>query len=250
MRPVSSLMSPAKPFPTPTSPPTRHPIFPAPPPHFRTSFPHDFVTSLPHSSAPPQNSAPLFSIPYTLHIFGLSEDHLATPLESALPRNPKSPPANPIESTRFFTVVHIFAKSVSVTLASTTLTKHTPRNPIRMNTSTKHVVPRLHQCTGQLHLNRLLSVISAEEPVELEDIYSYSRRLNASGRRGNFGRGVSPHQNSPPQFDPGRQACHEHRDRRYRGHPCRAANRPARERIRGSDPWSASADRGRTHGQP
>src|SRR5271165_572017 len=138
MRPVSSLMSPAKPLPTPTSPPSRHPISPTPPPQFRSSFPHDFVTSLPHSSALPQNSAPLFSIPYTLQIFGLSEDHLATPLESALPRKQTSPPANPIESTRFFTVVYIFAKSVSVTLAFTTLTKYPPRNPIRMNTSTKH----------------------------------------------------------------------------------------------------------------
>src|SRR5271165_5513494 len=138
MRPVSSLMSPAKPLPTPTSPPSRPPISPTPPPQFRSSFPHDFVTSLPHSSALPQNSAPLFSIPYTLQIFGLSEDHLATPLESALPRNPTSPPANPIESTPIFQIAQISSKSAPVTLVSTTLTKRTPRNPIRMNTSTKH----------------------------------------------------------------------------------------------------------------
>src|SRR5271157_2153492 len=60
MRPVSFLMSPAKPLRTPTSPPTRHPISPTPPPHFRSSLPNSFVTSLPHSSALPQNGAPLF----------------------------------------------------------------------------------------------------------------------------------------------------------------------------------------------
>src|SRR5271165_388177 len=229
MQPVSFLMSPANPLPTPTSPPTRHPISPTPSVRSRSLTLHP-ITSLRH--------------------YFLTSSSLATPLESALPQTQTSPSANPIESTLFFENLRFCTKRVLVTPASTTLTKHTPRNPIRMNTSTKHVVPRLHQCTGQLHLNRLLSVISAEEPVELEDIYSYSRRLNASGRRGNFGRGVSPHQNSPPQFDPGRQACHEHRDRRYRGHPCHPANRPARERILGSDPWSASADRGRTHGRP
>src|SRR5271165_1498695 len=129
MRPVSFPLSPAKPLLTPTSPPTRHPISPTPPPHFRSSLPNSFVTSLPHSSALPQNGAPLFSIPYTLfsiynsahplcflnpahslpktpgcsigisnQILGLSSVSLATPLESALPRNPTSPPANPIES--------------------------------------------------------------------------------------------------------------------------------------------------------
>src|SRR5271165_3518038 len=169
MRPVSFPMSPAKPLPTPTSPPSRRPISPTPPPHFRRSFPHYFVTSSPRSSALPQNRSPLFSIPYTLfsihnsahplyflkpahslpktpggsigisnQFFGLSSVSLATPLESALPQTQTSPPATPIESTRFLTVVHIFAKSVSVTLAFTTLTKHIPHNPIRMNTSTKH----------------------------------------------------------------------------------------------------------------
>src|SRR5271165_633957 len=174
MRPVSFLMSPAKPLPTSTSPPSHHPISPPPPPPFPSSFPPSFLPSSPPPSALPPNSAPLFSTPYTLfsihnsahpfsfvntahslpktpggsigianQIFGLSSISLATPLESALPRNPTSPPTNPIESTRFFTVVHTFAKSVSVTLAFSTLTKHTPRNPIRMNTSTKnHVRPK------------------------------------------------------------------------------------------------------------
>src|SRR5271165_2292833 len=169
MRPVSFLMSPAKPLPTSTSPPSHHPISPTPLPQFRSSFPHSFVTSSPPSSALPQNSAPLFSTPYTLfsihnsahpfsfvntahsllktpgvsigisnQFFGLSSVSLATPLESALPRNPTSPSITPIESTRFLTVVHIFAKSTPVTPASTTLTTHIPHNPIRMNTSTKH----------------------------------------------------------------------------------------------------------------
>src|SRR5208337_1551632 len=151
MRPVSFLMSPAKPPPTPTSPPTRHPISPTPPPQFRTSFLHHFVASSLHSSALPQDRAPLFSTPYTLfsihnsaHPFSFvntahslpktpggsigianqifsdrrpSKDYPVTPLGSALPQTQTSPPANPIESTRFFTVVHTFAKSVSVTLA-------------------------------------------------------------------------------------------------------------------------------------
>src|SRR5277367_2100550 len=60
------------------------------------------------------------------------------PLESALPQNQISHPANSIESTPFFQIAQLRTKSASVTLASTTLTKHTPRNPIRMNTSTKH----------------------------------------------------------------------------------------------------------------
>src|SRR5271165_5461142 len=151
MRPVSFLMSPAKPLPTSTSPPSHHPISPTPPPQFRSSLPHGFITSFPHSSALPQNSAPLFSIPYTLFsihnsahpfsfvntahslpktpggwvspTFSQNPPRPVTPLESALPRNPKSPSANPIESTPFFTFVHIFAKSAPITLASTTLTK-------------------------------------------------------------------------------------------------------------------------------
>src|SRR5271165_6912583 len=60
MPPVSFLMSPAKPLPTPTSPPTRHPFSPTPPPHFRISLPHYFLTSSPHSSALPQNRSPYF----------------------------------------------------------------------------------------------------------------------------------------------------------------------------------------------
>src|SRR5271165_4515997 len=60
MSPVSFPMSPAKPLPTPTSPPPRHPISPAPSPHFRSSFAHRFVTPSPHSSALPQNRSPYF----------------------------------------------------------------------------------------------------------------------------------------------------------------------------------------------
>src|SRR5271165_4382154 len=145
MRPVSFLMSPAKPLPTSTSPPSHHPISPTPLPQFRSSFPHSFVTSSPPSSALPQNSAPLFSTPYTLfsihnsaHPFSFvntahslpktpggsiglanqifsdrrpSKDYPVTPLGSALPQTQTSLPATPIESAPFFTVVHIFAKS-------------------------------------------------------------------------------------------------------------------------------------------
>src|SRR5271170_4088988 len=59
-------------------------------------------------------------------------------LESALPQNQISHSANPIESTPFFQIAQLRTKSASVTPASTTLTKHAPRNPIRMNTCTKH----------------------------------------------------------------------------------------------------------------
>ena len=61
-------------------------------------------------------------------------------LESALPQNQISHPANPIESTPFFQIAPFRNNSAPVTPASTTLTKHPPRNPIRMNTSTKHRV--------------------------------------------------------------------------------------------------------------
>src|SRR5271168_1060697 len=63
-----------------------------------------------------------------------------TPLESALPQNQISHSANPIESTPFFQIVPFRTNSAPVNPASTTLTKHTPRNPIRMNTCTKHQV--------------------------------------------------------------------------------------------------------------
>src|SRR5271168_2065913 len=70
-----------------------------------------------------------------------------TPLESALPQNQISHSANPIESTPFFRIAPIRTNSTSVTPASTTLTKHAPRNPIRMNTSTKHQVATPHAIT-------------------------------------------------------------------------------------------------------
>src|SRR5271155_5228781 len=66
------------------------------------------------------------------------------PLESALPQNQISHSANPIESTPFFQIAPFRTNSAPVTPASTTLTKHTPGNPIRMNTSTKHPGAPLH----------------------------------------------------------------------------------------------------------
>src|SRR5271155_2033386 len=62
------------------------------------------------------------------------------PLEPALPQNRILHSANPIESTPFFQIAQFRTNSVPVTPAYTTLTKHTPRNPIRMNTSAKHQV--------------------------------------------------------------------------------------------------------------
>src|SRR5271156_2748253 len=60
------------------------------------------------------------------------------PVESALPQNQICRSANPIESTPFFQIAPFRTNFAPVTPAYTTLTKLTPRNPIRMNTSTKH----------------------------------------------------------------------------------------------------------------
>src|SRR5271165_3320909 len=123
MRPVSFLMSPAKPLRTPSSPLTRHPISqtkirPARlRPLFLISLPHYFVTSL-------------LRLPISIPAL--------TPLESALPQNQNSCFVTSIESTRFFGMLQICIKCASVTPAYTTLAEGTPRNPIRMNTSTKH----------------------------------------------------------------------------------------------------------------
>src|SRR5271165_5016185 len=153
-------MSPAKSLPTPTSPLATHAISAAPP-----SVARYFATSLLRSSVSPQNRDPLFSMPYTLFsihnffhlLYFLNPAHslpkppgggvstflrnspgLVTPLESALPQTPTLPYATPVESTPFSGVFHLCAKCALITPAYTTLTKHTPSNPCRMNTSTKH----------------------------------------------------------------------------------------------------------------
>jgi hypothetical protein len=66
------------------------------------------------------------------------------PVESALPQNQILHFANPIESIPFFQIVQFRANSAPVSPAYTTLTKPAPRNPIRMNTSTKHHVAPPH----------------------------------------------------------------------------------------------------------
>src|SRR5271170_1722873 len=73
-----------------------------------------------------------------------------TPLESALPQNQISHSANPIESTPFLHIAPFRTNSAPVTPAFTTLTKHTPRDPFRMNTSAKHQVAphRAHLATN------------------------------------------------------------------------------------------------------
>src|SRR5271165_549662 len=80
---------------------------------------------------------------------------LATPLESALPRNPTHRFVTPIESTPFFRTSPFFANCASVTPAYTTLTKHAPRNPCRMNTSTKHTGPLPLQIRQLIHTKEL-----------------------------------------------------------------------------------------------
>src|SRR5271165_4892139 len=106
-------MSPAKPLPTPTSPPTRHPISPAPP-------------------------SSLYCVTSSLRCFAPRSSHSVTPLESALPQKQTCHFITPIESIRFSQALPFLTKLAPVTPVSTTLTKHTPRNPIRMNTSEKH----------------------------------------------------------------------------------------------------------------
>src|SRR5271163_4891904 len=91
--------------------PTTHP------PTTAASLPHRFIISL---------------LPLQLSTLN--------PLESALPQNQISHSANPTESTPFFQIAQFRTNSTPVTPADTTLTKHTPRNPIRMNTYTKHQV--------------------------------------------------------------------------------------------------------------
>src|SRR5271168_3509349 len=80
------------------------------------------------------------------------------PLESALPQNQTSHSANPIESTPFFQIAQFRTNSAPVTPAYTTLTKCPSRNPIRMNTSTKHQAGPLQQAT----LTYLYSISYAE----------------------------------------------------------------------------------------
>src|SRR5271168_547032 len=78
------------------------------------------------------------------------------PLESALPTTQISPFANPIEPTPFFPIAPFRANSAPVTPAYTTLTKPTARNPIRMNTYTKHqVAPHPHHRLNLFILNGL-----------------------------------------------------------------------------------------------
>src|SRR5271165_4053787 len=152
-------MSPAKSLPTPTSPLATHAISAAPP-----SVARYFATSLLRSSVLPKDRDPLFSMPYTLFsiynfshpLYFLSPAHslpktpgggvstflrnspgLVTPLESALPQEQTCHFVTPIESTHFSQLPSFCAKLAPVTPASTTLTEHTPNNPIRMNTSAK-----------------------------------------------------------------------------------------------------------------
>src|SRR5271166_5016695 len=144
MRPVSFLMSPAKPLPIPTPPPARRPI--SSPRYLTTSLPHYFAVLPRHKNRDPffstactlfsiQNSAhplsflnPTHSLPKTPggsigisnqifsdqrpsnQISRLSKDCPVTLLESALPQNPTHHFANPIESIRFFGFSPILAQ--------------------------------------------------------------------------------------------------------------------------------------------
>src|SRR5271165_2763311 len=76
-------------------------------------------------------------------------------LESALPRNPTWHFVKPIESTRISRISPFCTKCASVTRAFATLTKHTPRNPCRMNTSTKHTGPLPLQIRQLIHTKQL-----------------------------------------------------------------------------------------------
>src|SRR5271165_1236421 len=90
---------------------------------------------------PPPPSGPLFSQNHYLRTslprLSPSPLNLLTPVECALPRFASSQFVTSIESTRPRKKNHHFADLPAVTPVSTTLTDTAPRNPIRMNTSTK-----------------------------------------------------------------------------------------------------------------
>src|SRR5271156_704798 len=113
---------------------------PAPP---SPSAVHNISNSAIHPTTQPPITAA--SLPYRFIISLLPQPLSAlNPLESALPQNQISRSANPIESTPFFQIAPFRTNSAPATPASTTLTKHAPRNPIRMNTSTKHQLAPPH----------------------------------------------------------------------------------------------------------
>src|SRR5271156_1894895 len=78
--------------------------------------------------------------PSSLRALSNTSNPALSPLESALPQNRISRPANPVESTPLFPIGQFRNNFATVTPAFTTLTKHNLLNPIRMNTSTKHQV--------------------------------------------------------------------------------------------------------------
>src|SRR5271165_6621004 len=90
---------------------------------------------------PPPPSGPLFSQNHYLRTslprLSPSPLNLLTPVECALPRFATSQFVTSIESTLPRKKNHHFADLPAVTPVSTTLTDTAPRNPIRMNTSTK-----------------------------------------------------------------------------------------------------------------
>src|SRR5271156_41378 len=113
---------------------------PAPP---SPSAVHNISNSAIHPTTQPPITAA--SLTYRFIISLLPQPLSAlNPLESALPQNQISRSANPIESTPFFQIAQLRSNSAPATPASTTLTKHAPHNPIRMNTSTKHHVAPPH----------------------------------------------------------------------------------------------------------
>ena len=78
--------------------------------------------------------------PSSLRALSNTSNPALSPLESALPQNRISRPANPVESTPLFPIGQFRNNFATATPAFTTLTKHNLLNPIRMNTSTKHQV--------------------------------------------------------------------------------------------------------------
>src|SRR5271156_1909129 len=108
-----------------------------------------------------------------------------TPLESALPQNQISRSANPIESTPFFQIAQLRTNSAPVTPASTTLTKHTPRNPIRMNTSTKHQGAPLHASRLTILYSMCYTDTGSALAHQQRDCSHTSHALSSSIRRRN-----------------------------------------------------------------
>src|SRR5271156_6003123 len=146
------------------------------------------TTHPPITTTPPSHR--FIASPLRLQPFALS------PVESALPQNQISHFANPIESTPFFRATQFRTNSAPVNPAYTTLTKHPSRNPIRMNTSTKHQGAPPHHQKLTVSYSILYAVIARAAARQQRDCSLHLHALSSSVRR----RNSCPSEISPQAF--------------------------------------------------